>query len=107
MFVPARRYADIATMNPDLREVKLAYAPAATSMEYAIHGRFKKPPVNGIELGNGVWGCWYMTLKQLVLDLNKEDTTELLKQFESDLAEAREDAINGIDLDNLEEDDDE
>ena len=94
-------------MNPDLREVKLAYAPAATSMEYAIHGRFKKPPVNGIELGNGVWGCWYMTLKQLVRDLNKEDTTELLKQFESDLAEAREDAINGIDLDNLEEDDDE
>ena len=93
-------------MNPDLREVKLPYAPDASSMEYAIHGRFKKPPVNGIELGNGTWGCWYMTLKQLVRDLNKEEATELLKQFESDLAEARQEAIDDIDLDNLEEEDD-
>lgn len=94
-------------MNPDLREVKLPYAPDASSMEYAVHGRFKKPAVDGIELGNGVWGCWYVTLKQLVRDLNKEDATELVKQFESDLAEAREEAIKDIDLDNLEQEEDE
>ena len=98
----ARRYADIAKMHPDLREVELPYAPAATSMEYAMHGRYKKPAVGGIELGNGVWGCWYVSLKQLVRDLNKEEVTELLEQYDHDLAEARAEAIEALD-DNVEE----
>ena len=76
-------------MDPDLREVKLPYAPDATSMEYAVHGRFLKPPVDGIELTSGVWGCFYMSLGQMVRDMNKEKVNTLMLQFEHDLKEAR------------------
>ena len=91
-------------MNPDLREVKLRYAPDATSMEYAVHGRFRKPPVDGIELTNGVWGCFYMSLGQMVRDMNKEEVNTLMLQFEHDLKEARTDSINA--LEDEEEDED-
>ena len=91
-------------MDPDLREVKLPYAPDATSMEYAVHGCFRKPPVDGIELTNGVWGCFYMSLRQMVRDMNKAEVTELMLLFEEALKEARTDSIN--ELEDEEEDED-
>ena len=91
-------------MNPDLREVKLRYAPDATSMEYAVHGRFLKPPVDGIELTNGVWGCFYMSLGQMVRDMNKAKVTELMLLFEEALKEARTDSMEALEEEEEEED---
>ena len=104
--LPVRRYADIATMHPDLHEVRLRYAPDATSMEYAVHGRFCKPPVDGIELTNGVWGCFYMSLRQMVRDMNKEEVTNMMLHFENDLAEARAESIDELPDEEEEEEDD-
>ena len=83
-------------MNPDLREVKMTTAPTAKTMEYAVHGLFKKPKVEGVELANGVCGCWYVPLKKLVKNVGKEDLKPILDTFEHDLKEAREESIEGL-----------
>ena len=60
--------------------------------EYAVHGHYRMD--EGAQ--NGLYGCWWFELKELVRALNRALVTEKLKAFEGALASEREKAMERV-----------
>jgi len=54
-------------------------------IEYAIHGRYRRHEADD----NGLWGCWYIPLKELVTTFGEDILQPKLVVFEQKLAAAR------------------
>ena len=59
-------------------------------MEYAIHGKYKR----NSDDHNGVFGCWFIPLKELVKTFTKRSLNDALREFEEEAIEARKEAID-------------
>ena len=59
-------------------------------MEYAIHGEYKR----NSDDHNGVFGCWFIPLKELVKTFTKRSLNDALREFEEEAIEARKEAID-------------
>ena len=70
-------------------------------MEYAIHGKYKR----NSDDHNGVFGCWFIPLKELVKTFTKRSLNDALREFEEEAIEARKEAIDIL-YSQEEEDDD-
>ena len=85
-----RRYANIEAMDETERGNKLPYPPAS-SIEYAVHGHYRRRPDDI----NGIYGTWWVDIAMLLEALggDKDELNTLLEQFEHDQAEARAEAV--------------
>ena len=88
----ARRFAPVENLSAVQRGNKLAFDPVK-SIEYAVHGKFLRADPDDVK---GVDGCWWCTMKMMVDAYGKEDLEPILEQFEHDLKEAREEAIDNV-----------
>ena len=77
---------------------KLPYNPA-DGLEYAVHGKW----LRNSDDTNGVYGCWYVGLKELMRtfkDNEEEDKHKFIrdkiKEFEAEHKEAREEAFETL-----------
>ena len=61
-------------------------------LEYAVHGHYRMD--EGAQ--NGVYGCCWIELKELVRALNRALVTEKLEEFEGALASEREKAMERV-----------
>ena len=87
------RYADIDALDEVTRANKLSY-PASSSLEYAVHGKFAR----NADDSNGLFGCWYIGLKELVQTFGKEQVETKVAEFEAAATAAREEALEAIEL---------
>jgi len=97
-------------MDEVVRGNKLPYNPS-DAIEYAVHGLWKRNPDDE----NGVHGCWYIGLKELMLtfkDFQEEDKyvdiRAQIELFEAELLNARTEAFERLagELEAGDEDDD-
>ena len=89
------------SLDEIVRGNKLPFDPSS-NIEYAVHGKFRRHEDDT----NGVYGCWYVPLKKLVRAIGKDDLMPVLEQYEHDLKEAREEALERIAEDGSEGDGD-
>ena len=76
------RYVDFEQdLEPWQRGEKLHEDP---ELEYAVHGRYKMDEA----AENGIHGCWWFELKELVRIFSEETVTAKLEAFEKERAEA-------------------
>ena len=85
------RYVDIDMLTEVERGNRLPYPPS-DALEYAVHGKWKRNEDDS----NGVHGCWYIPLKELMMtfkDDEEEDkykfVREKIEEYEENLKEAR------------------
>jgi hypothetical protein len=69
-------------------------------LEYAVHGHYRMD--EGAQ--NGLYGCWWFELKELVRALSRALVTEKLEEFEGALASEREKAMERVTEEIAEED---
>ena len=94
----ACRYVDFEhDLEPWQRGEKLHDEP---ELEYAVHGRYKMDEA----AANGIYGCWWIELKELVRTFGKEDIKDKLEAFEAELASERELAMQRV-VDEIAEED--
>jgi hypothetical protein len=92
------RYADIDDLDEVTRSNLLPYPPAG-ALEYAVHGKYARTADDS----NGVWGTWYIGLRELVQVFGKDEVAAKLAEFEAELKEAREEALEDIEIEEREE----
>ena len=85
------RYANIDALDEVTRANKLPYDP---ELEYAVHGKYAR----SADDTNGVFGTWYIGLNELVQTFGKEEVETKLAEFEAAAAAAREEALEAIEL---------
>ena len=67
---------------------KLKHA-RSDSLEYAIHGKWRR----SADDENGVFGCWYIGVPELVRSFGREAVTARLVEYEAAVAAARAEAV--------------
>ena len=85
------RYADIDDLDEVTRSNLLPYPPAG-ALEYAVHGKYARTADDS----NGVWGTWYIGLRELVKVFGKDEVATKLAEFEEEQKQAREEALEDI-----------
>ena len=84
------RYVDFEQdLEPWQRGEKLHEDP---ELEYAVHGRYKMDEA----AENGIHGCWWFELKELVRIFSEETVTAKLEAFEKELASERKQAMQRV-----------
>ena len=73
---------------------------ALPELEYAVHGRYKMDEA----AANGIHGCWWVELKELVRTFGEEEMTTKLDAFETELASERKRAMQRV-VDEIAEED--
>ena len=63
--------------------------PRERALEYAVHGRWRRAETDI----NGVWGCWYIGMSELVETFGAAAVTQKLAAFAAAQATARTAAI--------------
>ncbi len=66
--------------------------PPSSHLEYLVHGKYKRTEDDN----KGVYGAWYVPLKELILTFGAEQMESKLEEWETSLAEARVDAFEAI-----------
>ena len=90
-FLFSLRYADIDDLDEVTRSNLLPYPPAG-ALEYAVHGKYARTADDS----NGVWGTWYIGLRELVQVFGKDEVATKLAEFEEEQKQAREEALEDI-----------
>ena len=80
------RYIDFELLEPWERGNKLASEPP---LEYAVHGQFRRTADDA----NGVYGCWWIGLLELVGTLGEAQVTGAVAAFERELVTERVEAM--------------
>ena len=83
------RYIDFELLEPWERGNKLASEPP---LEYAVHGQFRRTADDA----NGVYGCWWIGLLELVATLGEAQVTEAVATFERELVTERVEAMTRV-----------
>ena len=65
---------------------------AAPQLEYAVHGHYRMD--EGAQ--NGLYGCWWFELKELVRAFTRTLVTQKLEEFERALVSEREKAMERV-----------
>ena len=68
---------------------KLGTEPA---LEYAVHGQYRRTADDS----NGVHGCWWLSLLELVRTLGEDVVKEAVADFERELVSEREQAMTRV-----------
>ena len=76
-------------MEPWERGNALAVSPA---LEYAVHGKYRRTEDDV----NGMHGCWWLGLKELVGTLGAAEVTRKVSNFERELVCEREEAMGNV-----------
>ena len=92
------RFADIDALDDVTRANKLPYDPSS-SLEYAVHGNYAR----SADDSNGLYGCWYIGIDELVHTFGKEAVAAKVMAFEAEAVTAREEALDAIELEGEEE----
>ena len=92
-FLFSLRYADIDDLDEVTRSNLLPYPPAV-ALEYAVHGKYARTADDS----NGVWGTWYIGLRELVQVFGKDEVATKLAEFEEEQKQAREEALEDIEI---------
>ena len=80
------RYVDFELLEPWERGNKLGVEPA---LEYAVHGQYWRTEDDN----NGVHGCWWLGLRELVRTLGEAEVTRATDAFERELVSERKEAM--------------
>ena len=83
------RYIDFELLEPWERGNKLGSEPP---LEYAVHGQFRRTADDA----NGVYGCWWIGLSELVSTLGEPQVTGALVAFERELMTERVEAMTRV-----------
>jgi hypothetical protein len=86
---PLCRYRDFEALSEVERGNQLPYNPAS-NLEYAVMGHWKRTEDDH----NGIYGTWWVPLKDLAKTFEKDYLWEVLGLFEEEQKEAREEAID-------------
>ena len=79
-------------MGVTKRGNRLPYMPS-DGIEYAVHGKFLRADPDDVK---GTDGCWWVKLKMMLKPYSKEELKPFLEQFEHELKEAREEALDNL-----------
>ena len=80
------RYVDFELLEAWERGNKLGAEPA---LEYAVHGQYRRTADDT----NGVYGCWWLGLLDLVRTLGEAEVTRATDAFEPELVSERKEAM--------------
>jgi hypothetical protein len=81
------RYVDFERNMEDWeRGNKLGVEPA---LEYAVHGQYRRTGDDS----NGIYGCWWLGLLELVRTLGEAEVTRATDVFERELVSERKEAM--------------
>ena len=80
------RYVDFELLEAWERGNKLGAEPA---LEYAVHGQYQRTADDT----NGVYGCWWLGLLELVRTLGEAEVTRATDAFEHELVSERKEAM--------------
>ena len=61
-------------------------------LEYAVHGKFRRMADDT----NGIYGCWWLSLLELVRTLGEAVVKEAVAGFERELVSEREQAMTRV-----------
>ena len=85
------RFVDVTKLTEVERGNNLAFPPSS-QLEYLVHGRYSRTEDDT----KGVYGAWYVPLKELIATFGAEQMESELEAWESNLADARVEAFRAI-----------
>ena len=80
------RYVNFELLEAWERGNKLGTEP---ELEYAVHGQYRRTADDS----NGVYGCWWLGLLELMRTLGEAEVTRATDTFERELVSEREEAM--------------
>ena len=83
------RYIEFELLDDWERGNALGVEPA---LEYAVHGQYRRTEDDT----NGVYGCWWLSLLELVRTLGEEKVTGAVDAFERELVRERKNAMTRV-----------